>query len=126
MFSKVMDNLHCRLIFDLDNKNEFSGRNLLKVVKFQNLIEKCCLMCEKYSLTKFANFLIVLSAEIVTAFGSKMVTISTRSTKLWKIWLRKAILSVYYRILRPNFGILLLLKDSFQEFRVFFRLDLPR
>ena len=30
-------------------------------------------MCGKHSLTKFANFLIVLRAEIVTTFGSKMV-----------------------------------------------------
>ena len=59
MFSTVMDNLHCRLTFDLDNKMKFPEKNFLKVVKFQNLIEKCCLMCEKYSLTKFANFLIV-------------------------------------------------------------------
>ncbi len=38
-------------------------------------------MCGKYSLTKFANFLIiVLSVEIVTTFGSEMVTISARNT----------------------------------------------
>ena len=38
-------------------------------------------MCGKYSLTKFANFLIiVLRAKIVTTFGSKMITISARST----------------------------------------------
>ncbi len=73
-----MDSLHCRLIFDLDNKDEIPGKNFLKVVKFQNLIKKCCLMCEKYSPTKFANFLIVY----IAAFGSKMVTISTRNTKL--------------------------------------------
>ncbi len=37
----LMDNLHYRLTFDLDNKNEISGKNLLKKVKFQNLVEKC-------------------------------------------------------------------------------------
>ena len=38
-------------------------------------------MCGKYSLTKFANFLIIVE-QIVTTFGSKMVTISTRNTKI--------------------------------------------
>ena len=37
-----MDSLHYRLIFDLVNKNEIPEKNLLKVVKFQNLVEKCC------------------------------------------------------------------------------------
>ncbi len=37
-----MDNLHYRRTFDLDNKNEIPGKNLLKVVKFQNLVEKYC------------------------------------------------------------------------------------
>ena len=36
-----MDNLHYRLTFDLDNENEIPGKNILKVVKFQNLVEKC-------------------------------------------------------------------------------------
>ncbi len=36
----VMDSLHYRLIFDLDNKNRISGKKFLKVVKFQNLVEK--------------------------------------------------------------------------------------
>ena len=59
-------------------------------------------MWKIYSLTKSANFLIiVLRAEFVTTFGSKMVTISARNT---------------------NFGILLLLKDSFREF-FFYWLD---
>ena len=37
-----MDSLHYRLIFDVVNKNEIPEKNLLKVVKFQNLVEKCC------------------------------------------------------------------------------------
>ena len=36
----AMDNLHYRLIFDLDNENKISEKNFLKVVKFQNLVEK--------------------------------------------------------------------------------------
>ncbi len=37
-----MENLHYRRTFDLDNKNEIPGKNVLKVVKFQNLFEKYC------------------------------------------------------------------------------------
>jgi hypothetical protein len=31
-----------RRTFDLENENEIPGKNLLKVVKFQNLVEKYC------------------------------------------------------------------------------------
>ena len=42
-------------------------------------------MCGKYSLTKFANFLIiVLRAEIATTFDSEMVAISARNTIMRK------------------------------------------
>ena len=42
-------------------------------------------MCARYSLTKFANFLIiVLRVEIVTIFEPKVVTISARNTILRK------------------------------------------
>ena len=51
-------------------------------------------------------YIIVLRAEIVTTFGSKMVTISTRNTKTYKVCeLRKVIFSVFYNISRSNFGI---------------------
>ena len=39
-----MDHLHYRLIFDIDKSrenNEIPDMNLSKVVKFQNLVEKC-------------------------------------------------------------------------------------
>ncbi len=64
-----MDNLHNKLNFNLVKKNQIPGKNLLKVVKFQNLVEKCV---ENIALcTTFANFLItVLRAEIDTTFGS--------------------------------------------------------
>ena len=39
--SRLMHNLHYRLTFDRDNKNEIPGTNHLKLVKFQNLVEKC-------------------------------------------------------------------------------------
>ena len=42
-------------------------------------------MCGKYSLTKFANvFIILLRAEIVTTFGSKVITVSVHDTILRK------------------------------------------
>jgi hypothetical protein len=44
-------------------------------------------------------YMFVLRAEIVTIFGSKMVTISARNTNIYKICkLRKAIFSVFYNI----------------------------
>ncbi len=57
--------------------------------------------------------------------AAEIVTISTSNTKTLKICkFRKAIFSVFNNTSRPNFGILLLLKGSFQEFRLFC-LDLP-
>ena len=38
----AMDSLHYRLNFDLIKKNEIPGKNLLKVVKLQNFVKKCC------------------------------------------------------------------------------------
>ena len=62
----------------------------------------------------------VLRAEIVTIFGSKMVTISARNINILKICkLRKAIFSVFYNILQPNFAILLILISSLQKFTFF-------
>ena len=75
-------------------------------------------MCGKYSLPEFANFLIVLRAEIATTFGSKMVTISARDTIIRKFanfarlyfpyftTLRHQILEFYYflkKVLSRNF-----------------------
>ena len=51
-------------------KKLHSRKNLSKVVNSQNLVENV-LLCGKYSLTKFANFLIVLRTEIATTFGPK-------------------------------------------------------
>ena len=37
----LMDNLHCRLVFlSRQYKNKIPGKNLLKVVKFKNLVKK--------------------------------------------------------------------------------------
>ena len=88
---------------------------------------KNVVMCGKYSLTKFANFLIiVLRAQIATIFkaesGNNLRTLHNNE-KICKLC--KAIFSAHYNIFQPNFGILLLLKGSFQEFG-FFCLDLSR
>jgi hypothetical protein len=59
----------------------------------------------------------VLRAEIATTFGPKMVTISARNTKVYKIYeLCKAIFSASYNISQPNFAILLILLCSFREY----------
>ncbi len=51
---QTMDNLHYRRTFDLENENEIPGKNLLRVVKFQNLGENI-VMFRKYSLTKLVR-----------------------------------------------------------------------
>jgi hypothetical protein len=52
----------------------------------------------------------VLRAEIATTHGPKMVAISARNTKVYKICdLCKAIFSAFYNISQPNFAILLIL-----------------
>jgi hypothetical protein len=67
----------------------------------QNLVAKCC-KAWKISIV-FQSFVVlqilymfVLRAEIVTIFGSKVVTISARNTNICKIL--KAIFSVLYNI----------------------------
>ena len=60
-----IDNFPYRQIFVLDKSRP------KKLVKSQNLVENV-VMCGKYSLTKFANFLIiVVRTEITTTFGLK-------------------------------------------------------
>ena len=57
----------------------------------------------------------VLQAEIRTTIGVKVVQISARNTKVYKInKFCKAVISVFYNILRPNFAILLFFICSFQ------------
>ena len=54
----LMDNLHYTPTFDLDNKNEISGKNLLKKVKFQNLVEKYCNVwkIQRYKVCKLSHY----------------------------------------------------------------------
>ena len=74
-------------------------------------------MCGRYSLTKFANFLIIaLRVEIVTIFVPKVVAISARYTIVRKF---ANFARLYIPNISTNFGILLLLKGSFREFRFF-------
>ena len=86
-----------RLIFYRGRKRKFFWKE-------RNLVVKC-LKCEKYSLTRFADFvMIVFRANI---FEPKIKTISERNTNIHK--LRKAISSTFYSILQPNIVILLIL-----------------
>ncbi len=78
----------------------------------------------------FANFLIIVlqcTWEIVTTFGSKMVTIFAFNTmRIEKICkLSKAISFFIINIFQPNFGTLLLLKGSFWEFRFYCLYEKP-
>ncbi len=54
----LMDNLHYRRTFDLNYKNEIPGKNFLKVVKFQNLVEKYCNVWKiwPYKVCKFSYY----------------------------------------------------------------------
>jgi hypothetical protein len=54
----------------------------------------------------------VLRAEIATTSGPKMVAISARNTKVYKLC--KAIFPAFYNISQPNFANLLILVCSFQ------------
>jgi hypothetical protein len=70
----------------------------MTLVKLQNVVNKNTENIALRSLHIFSIF--VLRAEIVTIFGSNMVTISARNTNILKICkLRKAIFSVFYNIL---------------------------
>ena len=82
-----MDNLHYRLISDLGkSRPKIPGKNLLKVVKFKNLVKKMLLYAENIALQSLQNFYIfVLRVEIVTIFEPKEVIISARNTILIKL-----------------------------------------
>ena len=52
--------------------------------------------------------LVKLRADKIATFGPKVVILSARNTKIYKIReLRTAIFSTFYNISRPNFAILL-------------------
>ncbi len=58
----------------------------------------------------------MLHVEIATIFEPKVVAISTCNTVMRKFAnFVRLIFSTHYNIFQPNFGILLLLKGSFQE-----------
>ena len=84
------------------------------------------LKCGRYSITKFVNFLVILlRAEIVTTFESKMVTIYARNTIMRKFVNFVRHIFYIFQHFATKFWNLLLLKGSFLEFR-FIRLDLSR
>ena len=100
-----MNNLHCRLIFDIVKKKEISEKNLLKIVKFQNLVENV-VMCRKYSLTctKFANFLYycITCGNCYHFRLKKMVTISTRKTRLIQKFANSRLYFPYFTTFRDQ------------------------
>jgi hypothetical protein len=86
-----MDNLHVGLNFNLGIKtrresNTTSKNNIMKLVKLQNVLTKCCEnIYGKYSLAKFANFVYVCiytCGNCYLIFEPKMVTISARNTNI--------------------------------------------
>ena len=119
IYSHTIDNFPYRLIFVLDKSRPKKLHSRKEPFKSSKIWLKNVTMCGKYSLTKFANFLIiVLRVEIVTTFGSKNGSNFRTQHNNEKICKHcKAIFSVFYKISRPNFEILLLLKSSFREFR---------
>ncbi len=63
-------------------KKQIPGQNILKVEKFQNLVENDVMHVENTVLQSLRIFyIIVLRAEIVTTFDSKMVAVFTRNAK---------------------------------------------
>jgi hypothetical protein len=71
-----MGNLHVRL-------NTIAEKNIMKLVKLQNLIAKFGKAWKICSCKSFQTlYMFVLRAEIVTIFGSKMVTISARNANI--------------------------------------------
>ena len=90
-------------------------------MKLVKLVAKCCKAWKIDLRSLQILYMLVLRAEIVTIFGSKMVTISARNTNILKICkLRKAIFSVFYNISQPNFAILVILISSLRrEFTIF-------
>ncbi len=76
-------------------------------------------MCEKCSLTKIANFLIVLRVEIATIFEPKVVTISARNTIMRKFANFVRLYFPHITTVFNQFWNLLLVKGSFQEFHFF-------
>jgi hypothetical protein len=96
--SETKDNLH--IIFDPVNENQIPGKDLLKVVKFRNLVAKCC-KYEKYCFS-------IWRAGNCYHF---VVTISVRNEKICKLF--KAISTTPYNIFPANFS-------NFTTFKSFF------
>ena len=113
-----MDDSSYRLNFDLGKKNEIHCYIARKSsLKLQSLVAKYCKMRNIANFVYFCiicRFLIVLYAEICTTFGSKVVQISVRNTKVYKIRETcRAISSSFYNISRPNFPNFTLFKMLF-------------
>ena len=84
--------------------NTTARKSILKLVKLQSLVAKCCKMRKKIALQiQQILYTFGLRAEVCTTFGSKVVQISARNTKAFKIReIRRAIFSAFYNISRLN------------------------
>ncbi len=85
LWNPTMDNLHYRLIFDLDKsrrKNEIPGKNLSVGGKFQNMVAKSCKKTENIALqsSKFSYYCVTCGNCYHNFFEPKVVTISARDT----------------------------------------------
>ena len=79
VINDINGNLHYRRTFDLDNKNEIPEKNLLKVVNSKIWL-KNVIMCGKYSLTKFANFLIIACVTCGNCYHFRLKNGTARNT----------------------------------------------
>jgi hypothetical protein len=85
--------------------------SILKLVKLQSLVAKCCKMENIALQSSQILYTFALRAEIPTTFRPKMVARNTKYTKF--ATLCKAIFSAFYNISQPNFANLLILVCSF-------------
>jgi L-cysteine desulfidase len=89
-----MDNWHVRLNFNLSKEKGIKHHSYKEHHKISKISKLGCKILQRCKICMF-----VFRAEIVTIFGSKMVTISARNTNIYKICKpRKAIFSVFYNI----------------------------
>jgi hypothetical protein len=93
-------------------KKVYSRKEHTKISKLGKVLLRNVVKCGKCIALQNSQILytFVLRAEIATTFGPKMIAISARNTKVYKICkLCKAITSAFYNISQPNFAILLIL-----------------
>ena len=107
------------LHFNLNMKTKpitAARKSISKVVKLKSLVSRKVVKRGKYIASRNLQILyaFLLRAKICTTFTPKVVRISTRNTKLYKICkFLKTIFFAFYNLLKPNFAVLLILRSSF-------------